>query len=157
MYQTHFLHIGDCLSPGRGSRLRGTQGGRVYTRRKFGPRLGSMARGVGVQSRARWQVVTGSLSADPKSRKTMEDISEFFALLLPKGYMRLPSCAGLVGTKLCAGRVWLISTLHVGPDQPDPNPLGGSGSAGAATRLRRVFWWRFSKKTPGGRKASLNQ
>ena len=56
--------------------------------------------------------------------------------------------------------MWSISTLHVGPDQPDPrpipnpnpnpnpktDPLGGSRSAGAATRLRRVFWWRFSKK-----------
>lgn len=29
-------------------------------------------------------------------------------------------CAGAAGTKLCAGRVWSILTLHVGPDQPDP-------------------------------------
>ena len=33
------------------SRLRSTQGARVYTTRKFGPRPGSVARAVGVQSR----------------------------------------------------------------------------------------------------------
>ena len=73
-------------------------------------------------------------------------------------------CAGLVATKKCAGRVSSISTSHVGPDQPDPrsdlnpksNPLGGSGSVEAIPRLRRVFWWRFSKKDPDGRKASLD-
>ena len=53
----------------------------------------------------------------------------------------LPLCARLVRIKLCAGRVWSISTLHVGPDQPDPRPnpnlnpnpntLGGSRSAGS--------------------------
>ena len=75
--------------------------------------------------------------------------------------IRLWLCAGLVGTKLCPGRAWSISTLGFGPDQPDPrrnltlltltlplpnpNPLGGSRSAGAATRLRRVFRWCFSK------------
>ena len=38
------------------------------------------------------------------------------------------------------------------PDpNPNPNPLGGSRSAGAVTQLRRVFWCRFSIKTPGGR------
>ena len=30
-------------------------------------------------------------------------------------YHRLPLCAGLVGTKNCAGPVWSISTLHAGP------------------------------------------
>ena len=35
------------------SRLRGTQGARVYTRRKFGPRLDSVVRAVGVQIRVR--------------------------------------------------------------------------------------------------------
>ena len=78
--------------------------------------------------------------------------------------------------KLCAGRMMAISTLNVGPDQPEPKPnpnlspnpnsnpnpnpnpkpnLGGSRSAGAATRLRRVFRWRKTKKAQGGRKASL--
>ena len=65
-----------------------------------------------------------------------------------------PVCAAAFCTKLCAGRVSSISTLHVDPDQPNPrpdpnpnpNPSGGSRSAGAVTRLRRVFWWRFSNK-----------
>ena len=78
----------------------------------------------------------------------------------------LPPSAELVGTKNYAGRVWSITTMRVGPDQPDPrpnpnqnaNPLGGSRSAGAATRLRtRAFWWRLKKKLSGGRKASLDQ
>ena len=50
------------------------------------------------------------------------------------------------------------------PPRPNPNanssPLGGSRSAGAVTRrtrLRCVFWWRFSKKIPSGRKANLDQ
>ena len=57
------------------------------------------------------------------------------------------------------GRLWSISSLHVGPDQPDPTPnpipnpkhihFGGSKSAGAATRLRRVFGWRFPGKHTG--------
>ena len=34
---------------------------------------------------------------------------------------------------------------------------GGSRSAEAVTSLRRVFWWQFSHKTPGGRKTSLDQ
>ena len=68
----------------------------------------------------------------------------------------LPLCSGLVGAnlyKLDAGRVWSIKTLHAGRDHPyprpnpnanpNPNPLGGSRLAGAVTRLRRVFWWRF--------------
>ena len=35
------------------SLLRGTQGGRVYSRRKIGPGPGSVARTLGVQSRAK--------------------------------------------------------------------------------------------------------
>ena len=70
-------------------------------------------------------------------------------------YIRLPLCAGLLGTKLCAGRVWSISTLHVRPDhadrRPNPNPLGGSRSAGAVTRLR----WRFSKKSRAADRPAL--
>ena len=38
----------------------GHAGGRVYTRCKFGPRPGSVARALGVQSRGIWQVPTGS-------------------------------------------------------------------------------------------------
>ena len=54
--------------------------------------------------------------------------------------------------------VWPSSTFNVGPDQPDPRPnpypnpepLEGSRSARAVARvarLRRVLWWRFSKKS----------
>ena len=42
----------------------------MYSRRKFGPRPGSVARTLGVQSRANRQVTT--LSAEPEPRKTME-------------------------------------------------------------------------------------
>ena len=54
------------------SRLRGTQGVRMYSRRKFGPRLGSAARALGIQSRASWQVITGSLSVEPEPSRTTE-------------------------------------------------------------------------------------
>ena len=37
------------------SRLRGTQEGRLYIRRKFGARPGSVARALGCQSRTSWQ------------------------------------------------------------------------------------------------------
>ena len=53
------------------SRLRGTQqGALVYTRRTFGPRPGSVARVLGVQSRAIWQVFTGSLSDPPSQARS---------------------------------------------------------------------------------------
>ena len=63
------------------SRLRGKQGGRLYAggggyilpgRRKFGPRPGSVARALGVQSSASRQIITGSLSAELEPRRTME-------------------------------------------------------------------------------------
>ena len=74
-----------------------------------------------------------------------------------------PLCAAASCTKLCEGRVSSISTLHVGPGQPDPTsnpspnpkPSGGSRSTGAVTRPRRVFRWRFSEKKPGGRKTRI--
>lgn len=81
----------------------------------------------------------------------------------------LAKCARRVCTKPCAGRVKSISTLHVGPDQPDlgrnpspnpdPNPLGASRSAGAVARLRCMLWWRLSKKQAAEklRKVSLDQ
>ena len=55
------------------SRLRGTQGDRVYSRRKFGLRPCSVARTLGVQGRAIWQVITGSVSATPEPRTTMKN------------------------------------------------------------------------------------
>ena len=54
------------------NRPRGTQGGRVYTRRKFGPRPGSVARALGVQSHAISQVITGFHFASAEPRRTME-------------------------------------------------------------------------------------
>ena len=78
------VHIGDRASSGRGSssrsRLRGTQGGRVYTRRKFRARPGSVARALGVRSHASWQEITGSLSAEPEPCRTTE--TPYSALLL---------------------------------------------------------------------------
>ena len=64
-----FLHIDQLFSSGRSffslSRSRGTQGGRVYSRRKFGPRPGSLARALGVQSCSIWHTFARSLSAEP--------------------------------------------------------------------------------------------
>ena len=61
-----------CLQPAEGrfsrSRLQGTQGVRVYTTAQFGPQPGSVRRALGVQSRASWQAMTGSLSASPSLR-----------------------------------------------------------------------------------------
>ena len=64
--------------------------------------------------------------------------------------------------ELCVGRVSSISTLHVDTDQlnprphpnpnpkPKPHPLGGSRSAGAITRPRRLFGWQFPPKKKTG-------
>ena len=73
----HFFCTSETVSlPGTGrsarSRLRGMQGGCVYTRQKFWPRPGSVARAQGVQSRASPQVIAGSLSAGPEPSRTME-------------------------------------------------------------------------------------
>ena len=78
MYETIFfctLARFSLLAAGRSSRSRprGTQGARVYSRRKFGPPPGSVARALGVQSRASWQVISGSLSADPEPNRTVEN------------------------------------------------------------------------------------
>ena len=53
MYQMHFLSTSETVSLPATSlssrfRLRGTRGGRVRTRRKFGPRPGSVACAWGV-------------------------------------------------------------------------------------------------------------
>ena len=87
-----------------------------------------------------------------------------YVLLCGGAGLRLPLCARASCKKLCAGGVWSISTLHVGPDQldlrrnpnpkpnpnpnPDPNPnlLWSSRSARAVTRLGDVF----PKNNPGG-------
>ena len=54
------------------SRLRSTKGGRLYTRRNFGPRPGSVARGLGVLSLGELALFEGSPSAEPKPTRTME-------------------------------------------------------------------------------------
>ena len=105
------------------SRLRGTQGGRVYTinRRKFGPRPGSVARALGVQSRANWQVITGSLSAEPEPRKTMETPHLHF-LAIAHSCMMLPLyhiCITTVSQTLKLSTLW----------QPRYNSSRTSGSS----------------------------
>ena len=64
---TKYTFFCSCTSPtrpaaGRFSRslLRGTQGGACTPRRECGPRPGSVACALGVQSRAIWQVIMGS-------------------------------------------------------------------------------------------------
>ena len=63
----HFLHIGNLLFSGRGafvlSRLRGTQPP-VHRTQVWAP-AGLRGARSGCQSRAIWQVITGSLSAEP--------------------------------------------------------------------------------------------
>ena len=73
-----FFYNGNDISPGRGlswlSRLRGAQRAtRGYTGRKFRPRPGSVARGLGVRSRTIWQGITGSRSADPAPCAMQDD------------------------------------------------------------------------------------
>ena len=78
----------------------------------------------------------------------------------PLFHGRLPQCAGLLGTKFCAGRdaVNFNLTRRPRPTRPQtyipipnphpkhsPTPLGGSKSNRAVTRLCLVWWWRFSK------------
>ena len=71
-----FLPIGNLFSPAASlfsrSWLRGMQEGRLYASRKFGSRPGSVARSLGAQSRANWQVITGSLSAKSEPTRPME-------------------------------------------------------------------------------------
>ena len=90
MYQVHFFRKSETVSlPAAGFswhfRLRGTQGGRVYTRRKFGPRPGPVTRALGVRSRAKWRAITGSLSAEPVEQDDGNPTIScfcFYALLL---------------------------------------------------------------------------
>ena len=64
------LHIGNlsALRPRIFSRALGCgarRGPACTLRHKPGPRLGSVARGLGAQSRASWEMITGSVSASP--------------------------------------------------------------------------------------------
>ena len=84
-YQYTFLHIGDPFSSGRGSFLAlcaaGCAGGRLYYRRKFGPRPGSVARALGAKSRD--LASNREISFRPaEPRRTMESPPFFFAPLL---------------------------------------------------------------------------
>ena len=59
-----FSGIRNCSLPAAGlfsrSRLRGTQGSRLYTTVQVRSRRCSVARALGLQSREIWQVITGS-------------------------------------------------------------------------------------------------
>ena len=83
------------------SRLGGTHGGRVYTRCKFGPRPGSVASALGVQSCASWQVITRSRSASPKPTRMIENrifSFFFFCRSLLRCYIHItPPSSSLVG------------------------------------------------------------
>ena len=90
MYQMHFFCAVDTVSlmaaglPSR-PRLRGTlRGGGVCTRRKFGARPSSVARALGGQSRATWQVITRLLSAEPEPCGTTETLH--FSIVAPLLY-----------------------------------------------------------------------
>ena len=77
MYEIHLSGaLASCFTPAVGLfspfRLRGMQVGCVYTGRKFGAWPGSVARALGVQSRASWFCFTGSLAAEPEPSRTME-------------------------------------------------------------------------------------
>ena len=102
MYEVHFFCTLASFSPPAAglfshSRPPGTQLARVYTRLKFGPRPGSVARVLGVQSRAIWQVFPGSLSdelertrrcGNPQSVRFFS-FSFFTSLLLFLKYLQL--------------------------------------------------------------------
>ena len=68
------------------SRLRGTQGARVYTRSKFKPRPGSVARALGVQSRAIWQMVTGRVPLSQSHAGRWKTQFSFSCILAPLLY-----------------------------------------------------------------------
>ena len=105
-YSTFFLHIGQLFSSGRGSFLAlsaaGDEGARVYSRRKLGPRPGSVARALGIQSRAKWQLITGSLSSEAEPHKASSQdggnpTSQLFCTNEPHGnnarFKVSPSCS----------------------------------------------------------------
>ena len=76
-YQTHFLWTFARFSPApvglsRALGCRARRGATCTPRRKFGSRVGSMARALGVRSREMWRVITGSLSAELEPSKSME-------------------------------------------------------------------------------------
>ena len=84
MYEIHLSGaLASCFTPAVGLfspfRLRGMQVGCVYTGRKFGAWPGSVARALGIQSRAGWQVIARSRSASPKLTRILEShIFKFF-------------------------------------------------------------------------------
>ena len=56
------------------SRLRGTQGARLYTvAAKCGSRPGSVERALGIQSSEIWRITTWSLSTELEPSKTVEN------------------------------------------------------------------------------------
>ena len=83
----------------------------VYSRRKFGPRPGSVAR-LGVQSRASWQVITGSLSAEPEARRTMEQRKKMNS----SGFSRIICCVQQLTPRLATSH---LADGHLAP-RPSP-------------------------------------
>ena len=62
-----------CSFPAAGrSRMRVTQGARLYTRRKFGPRPRSVPCALGVQTRGEPVLFAGSFAAEPEPTKPTE-------------------------------------------------------------------------------------
>ena len=122
-YELHFLWgMQRCFLPAAfffsGSRLRITRGARVYTTDKRGSRAGSVARSLGVQSRAILQVATGSYYAEPESSRTTEIHTEQAAA---GGYM-LSAVHNSSHLAWPLGhlepRAWspdLLTTSHLGP------------------------------------------
>ena len=85
MYEIRFvLHNSNLCSSGRGSFLDLSAAGHAGApsctpRRMGGPRPGSVARALGIQSRAGWQVIARSRSASPKLTRILEShIFKFF-------------------------------------------------------------------------------
>ena len=110
MYQMHFFCTSTTFSfPGAGlfarSWLRGTQGGRLCTRRKFGPRQGPVACALDVQGHANWQVTTASLSAESEPRKRMKiPHSSFFY------FFSSPAVSCLYHTVPQAPKLYFVAT-----------------------------------------------
>ena len=97
--------------PFSSSRPQGTQGVRVYTRRKSGPRPISVARALGVQSREKWHVTTGSISDDLEPTRPIETRNNF-RIFKEKEHRHTCICT-----------VWSTPSHHHHHHQEKPPPL----------------------------------
>ena len=94
----------------------------VYTRRKFEPRPGSVARALGVPSPAIWQVVAGSLSAELEPTRPMDipklsSLFTFFTSLLL--FLKCHS------SRQRLGRYGTTAALQAFPSVTAPNGASG--------------------------------